>query len=322
MTASAQPDDEARFIARVAWACHQQGLTQAEAARLLGTTRPRVNRALADARRQGVVRISFDTPFAACFELEQRLCSAFGLRRALVAPVAGTPTDARPVISAALGAVLNEVLANRKVRRFGMAWGSTLHAAIRSVVSMRRTELEIISVMGGLTRGSDLNSFEITSQLARTVGAQHSFFTAPLYAGSAHTRDVIMELDVFRAVLDKLRRVDAIAMTAGDMSRRSLLIRDGVLTPVVIDELVALGAVGDVLGNFLDESGTPVDHPVNQRVIGIGLDDLAAIPNVILAAGGAHKVAIITAMLARGSIDTFVTDERTARALLRTREPA
>ena len=37
---------------------------------------------------------------------------------------------------------------------------------------------------------------------------------------------------------------------------------------------------------------------------------------MILAAGGPHKVAVNRAILRRGVVDTFVTDEATARALL------
>ena len=104
-----------------------------------------------------------------------------------------------------------------------------------------------------------------------------------------------MQLDVFREVLEKLRTVDAMAMAAGDLSKRSLLMRDGLPSDVSIEELIALGGVGDVLGTVIDAEGRPLDHPINERIIGIGLSDLSRIPNVILAAGGAHKVPVIRA---------------------------
>jgi DNA-binding transcriptional regulator LsrR (DeoR family) len=80
-----------------------------------------------------------------------------------------------------------------------------------------------------------------------------------------------------------------------------------------------MGAVGDVLGTVLDAQGRPIAHPINDRVIGIGLPDLARIPNVILAAGGLHKVPIVRALLGLGLVDTFVTDELTAAAVLEAR---
>jgi DNA-binding transcriptional regulator LsrR (DeoR family) len=309
-------DAEERFLAQVAWAYYTEGLTQEEVAGKLSTTRLRVNKALAEARRRGLVRFTFNTAFAACFDLEAALSARFGLTKAYVAPSPADPRDVQMIVGAALGHVLTEVLADPAVKLFGMSWGNTLNLATRFVGAIERPDLEVISVMGGLTKGSDLNSFEITTRLADLLGAQHSYFTAPLYAGSPETRDTIMELDVFRQVIEKIRAVDAIAMAAGDLSKRSLLMRDGLPSDVSMEELIAMGAVGDVLGCVLDAQGRPLPHPINDRVIGIGLPDLARIPNVILAAGGMHKVVIIRALLGLGLVNTFVTDEATARAVL------
>jgi lsr operon transcriptional repressor len=311
-----QIDTEERFLARVAWAYYVEGMTQEQVAQKVGATRLRVNQSLATARKSGLVRITFNTAFAACAELEEALTARYGLTQAYVAPAPQETRDVQMIVGAALGNLLSELLADTTIKRFGMSWGNTLNLATRFVAALERPDLEIMSVMGGLTRGSDLNSFEITTRLADLLGAQHSYFTAPLYAGSAASRDIIMQLDVFREVLEKLRTVDAMAMAAGDLSQRSLLMRDGLPADTTMDELLTLGGVGDVLGTVIDAQGRPVDHPINERVIGIGLHDLARIPNVILAAGGAHKVPVIRAVLGLGHIDTFVTDEATARDLL------
>lgn len=310
-------DIEERFLTRVSWAYHVEGLTQENVAKRLNTTRLRVNKALSEARRRGLVRVTFNTAFAACAELESSLAARYELQTVYVAPSPGRVDDTQMVVGAALGNLLSEVLADPKITLFGMSWGGTLNLATRFVEAMKRPELEVISVMGGLTKGSDLNSFEITTRLADLLGAQHSYFTAPLYAGSAESRNTIIELDVFREILEKLRSVDALAMAAGDMSERSLLMRDGLPSDTSMEELIALGAVGDILGTVINAEGEPIDHPINERIIGIGFNDLTRIPNVIAAAGGAHKVPVIKAMLKRPSmINTLVTDEATAQSLL------
>lgn len=308
-------DREERFLAQVAWAYYVERLTQEKVAEKLGATRLRVNRALGEALRRGLVRITFDTSFAACAELEAALRDRWGLRQAYVAPSPEKPDDVQMIVGAALGHLLSEVLADPAVRLFGMSWGGTLNLATRFVAATPRPDLEIISVMGGLTRGSDLNSFEITTRLADLLGASHSYFTAPLYAGSRESRDIIMGLDVFRELLAKLRSVDALAMAAGDLSARSLLVRDALPADVGAEELARAGGVGDLLGWIVDEEGRAIDHPVNDRVIGITLEDLARLPNVILAAGGLHKGPVIRAALQRGLVHTLVTDEATARVL-------
>lgn len=312
-------DTEERFLAQVAWAYHVEGLTQEKVAEKLGATRLRVNKAIAEARARGLVRITFNTAFAACAELEAALKARYGLKQAYVAPAPVEERDVQTIVGAALGNLLSEVLADPRLKLFGMSWGGTLNIATRFIASAKRPDIEVVSVMGGLTRGSDLNSFEITRRLADILGSQHSYFPAPLYAGSRESRDTIMQLDVFRDILQKLRSVDALAMAAGDISRRSLLMHDGLPADVTMEDLKALGAVGDVLGLVIDAEGKPVDHPINERVIGVGLEDLHSIPNVILAAGGRHKVAVVRAVLSHDVVDTLVTDETTARALLERR---
>jgi DNA-binding transcriptional regulator LsrR (DeoR family) len=309
-------DREERFMAQVAWAYYVERLTQEAVAQKLGTTRLRVNKALGEALRRGLVRITFDTAFAACAELEKALRDRWGLPGAYVAPLPERPEDVQMIVGAALGHQLSEFLAQPEVQLFGMSWGGTLNLATRFVAAMQRPDLEVISVMGGLTRGSDVNSFEITTRLADLLGASHSYFTAPLYAGSLETRDIIMDLDVFRELLTKLRSVHGLAMAAGDLSPRSLLVRDALPPDVSTEELAAQGGVGDLLGWIVDEDGHPINHPVNDRVIGISIEDLARLPNVILAAGGLHKVPIIRAALRRQVVGALVTDETTARALL------
>ncbi len=310
-------DLEERFLTRVSWAYHVEGLTQENVAKRLKTTRLRVNKALSEARRRGLVRVTFNTAFAACAELESGLAERYGLQTVYVAPSPTRVDDTQMIVGAALGNLLSEVLAEPQIKLFGMSWGGTLNLATRFVEAMKRPELEIISVMGGLTKGSDLNSFEITTRLADLLGAQHSYFTAPLYAGSAESRNTIIELDVFRDILEKLRSVDALAMAAGDMSERSLLMRDGLPSDTTMEELITLGAVGDILGTVINADGEPIDHPINERIIGIGFNDLTRIPNVIAAAGGAHKVPVIKAMLKRpGMVNTLVTDEATAQSIM------
>ncbi|MGA1599732.1 MAG: sugar-binding transcriptional regulator [bacterium] len=308
-------DEEERFLVRVAWACYIEGLTQAAAAERFGVTRLRVNKALGDVRRRGLLRVSINSAHAPCAELETRLRGTYGIQEAHVAPT-GDAETVQLRVGTALGNFLGRYLLNPEIQLFGMSWGNTLNYATRSMEPLGRPDLEIVTVMGGLSQGSDVNSFEITKSLAELCKAQHSYLTAPLYADSKRSRKTICELEVFREMISKIKSVDALAMAAGDLSSRALLIRYGLPKEVTVDELRRRGAVGDVLGYILDQDGQPIDHPINERIIGIELSDLMQVPNVILAAGGTHKVPIIRAALKAGLVRVLVTDEETAREML------
>lgn len=308
-------DTEEQLLVRLAWACEMEGLTQSEAAERFGTTRLRVNKALSEARRRGIVRISVDSVYAYSADLEWQLERRFRLLKAVVVP---SPVDASSVtqlVSAGLGAHLATLLTDEKLKTFGMSWGNTLNLATRFMQPINRPDLEIVSIMGGVTRGSDVNGYEITTRLADLCNARHSFFTAPLYASSPESQSVFLEQDVIVEMLEKIRSCGAVALATGDLDS-SLLVRDALPRDVDREGLIKKGGVGDITGHVLNKEGEMIDHPINGRVIGISLDDLAHIKNVILAAGGLHKVPILSAALKRGFVDTLVTDENTASALL------
>lgn len=96
------------------------------------------------------------------------------------------------------------------------------------------------------------------------------------------------------------------------------MVKYGLPRDVTMQELRDAGAVGDVLGRFLDAEGNEIDHPLNARTVGVNLNALADIPNKILTAAGKHKVPIIRAAIKRGLVDTLVTDDLTAELLLET----
>lgn len=310
-----QIDPEEQLLVRLAWACEIEGMTQADAAKRYGVTRLRVNRALSEARRRGILRVSVDSVFAAAAQLEWRLERKFRLMRAIVVPSPEDGVSVTPLVAAGLGAHLGDLLQNKELTRFGMSWGNTLNLATRHMQPLDRPDLEIVSIMGGVSRGSDVNGFEITTRLADLCNAQHSLFPAPLYAGSPESQALFMQQDVIRDMLQKIRSCDAIALATGDM-KSSLLVRDAMPKGVDPAELIAKGGVGDITGHILNAEGDLIDHPLNGQVIGLTLDEMARIKNVILAAGGMHKVPVIGAALKRGFVDTLVTDENTAQALI------
>ena len=91
---------------------------------------------------------------------------------------------------------------------------------------------------------------------------------------------------------------------------------DSALPPQDLDRLAGLKAVGDVCLNFFDRNGEPVDGGLRDRVIGIGVDDLRAVPRRIGVAGGHFEVEAIRAAALGGWVNVLVTDQFTARRLL------
>jgi DNA-binding transcriptional regulator LsrR (DeoR family) len=302
---------------RVAWLYYLENLTQAEIAQRLGLTRARVNRTLGECRESGLVRITLNSRFETCVALEQRLVAQGLLREATIIPTPEDPERLIEHLGRAAGDYISSFIADRRLSTIGIGWGATLRETIRHVQAAQRPELWITSMMGGLTQGLELNTFEVAGELARQLEARCRYLAAPIYAASPRSRDTILEQEIFDEVLERWTSIDLALLSLGDLSPRSLLIRNGLPSDVSVDDLKAKGAVGDVLGQFLDARGRGIAHPINRRAIAMPLEQLSMLPTVALIAGGSNKTRIIAAALQSRLAHVLVSDEDTVAAALK-----
>ena len=311
-----EQDDGEAFVTEVCWHYYVNGRTQAEIAQTLGVTRLRVNQAMQKARSSGVVKIQIESPFLSRIELQEELRARFPIDKAVVAPANREAYDYLAPVGAALASYLISNPAAAHWKSIGVSWGMTLQSAIRRLPQQSRPDVEIVSMIGGNTTGAAFNSFMIASGFAERFGAKYSVIAAPVYLSQKVDRRAFLSQEIFAEHFRKCENLDAAILVAGDVSSRSFLVATGLPREVSPAELIAAGAVGDILGRFLDVDGNEIPHPVNTRAIGVELDKLHSIPTRILAAAGGHKVDIIRAAMKRGLVDTLITDDVTAELLL------
>jgi len=309
-------DDSDAFVTEVCWHYYVNEMTQAEIARLLDVTRLRVNQAIQRAKSLGFVKIHIESPFLPRIEMQEELKQVLGLRRVAVSPAHKEYYDYHRSVGAALAAILTERLASGQWSSFGVSWGLTLDSAIRKLPRQSHPDLEVVSILGGTARGSTLNSFGIASGFANILGAHYSVLTAPIYLSEGIDRDKFLSQYALKDHFEKFGTLDAVLLTCSNVSEKSFLVEHGLPRELTPEALIEAGAIGDVLGHFLDKDGQSVSAEVDNRTIGMPLDQVQAIPEKIMAAAGPHKVEIIRAACKRGLVDTLVTDDTTARLLL------
>jgi DNA-binding transcriptional regulator LsrR (DeoR family) len=305
---------EAQIQARAAWYYYVGGLTQQEIADRLGLTRNRVNRIVGQARADGLVRVEIRLPLANCVALEERLKARYGLDEVTVVPATSDPSVQQQVIGEAAGVMLDSLLTDEI--GLGVGWGRTLRAAARRLAAQRLPGSWVTSLMGGLTRGSGTNTFEVATEFARTLRAECYYVAAPIYCPSVESRSTLLTHYGLAEVMRRAREGHIALVAVGDLSSRSLLASTNIVSEN-LPELQAAGAVGDLLGSFLDEYGRPINHPLNERVMALSPAELKAYPTSILASGGEHKLPIIRAVLNAGYVRRLVTDESVAEGLFR-----
>ena len=299
---------------RIAWLYYVEGLTQAEIADRMGVSRVKVVRDLQVGRQTGLVQIQINGRLAPCVALERRLEKAYALKEAVVVP---TPQDAAH-LPATLGIALGSWLSDRlrAGQTLAVGWGRTLHWSVRALRRRDLADLTVVALLGGIGRGSEINMYETASRVAETLGAQCYYLAAPAFAASPEMRAMLLAQAGLRDVLDRARRADIALVSVGTLGPTATNRRIGLLGDTETAELLAAGAVGDLLCTFLDPAGRPVDHPLNSCSVGLPVADLATLPAAVLASGGVEKVPMVRAALAGRYVNHLITDERTAEALV------
>lgn len=307
-------DPEEQLATRAAWLYFVAGLTQAQIGKRLGLNRTRVNRLLAHARDQGLVQINITGRLATCVELEEKLKQQYGLEDATVVPTPPDQAMIPQVIASAAAAALSVRL--KDGMSVGVGWGRTLRLSIQSVPRRELNRLSIVSLLGGLTRGSAMNPHETASHLADLVGAQCYYVAAPALTDTVTTRDLLIAQPMLREIFEKGERVDLAFLSVGELTPSCTMTRVGLVSRAEVDDLVKAGAVGDICAHWIDTQGRLVDHPLNSRVVALSPEKLRDIPCVVIASGGRTKSAALRGVLKGGMCDVIITDEQTAKSIL------
>ena len=302
--------------ARIAWYYYVAGLTQQEISDRLGIARARVNKIAGQLRADGSVVVDIRLPLVTCVELEEKLKAIYGLKQVAVVPSVADDEQLRRMIGDAGGIVLDALIGDNQCLSVG--WGRTLSASIKRLRSRQLKDSSVVSLMGGLTRGSETNTFEVSTELAKTLGADCYYVTAPIYCPSIESREILLTHSGVNEVMERARKSDLAIVSCGDLSHKTALTAMSSVGERLPD-LKKSGAVGEILGTFLDKHGLPVDHILNQRVIAMPPADLKMIPNSILISGGLYKADIIQAILRAGYVNGLVTDEAVAQRLVANR---
>lgn len=180
---------------------------------------------------------------------------------------------------------LRRHLAEHPAAVIGTGWGRTLEQMTLQMAGVSAPKARFISLMGSLTANSAYNPFEVVHSLAKTSGAEGFFLPVPFIADTPEAREVLLAQKSVQDALTLARSATVAYISLGELRQDSLLRQQGMITAQELDELHRLGAVGDTNGLFFDAAGQAVDHPLNRRTIGLGLEDLRIVPTVALVAG-------------------------------------
>jgi deoxyribonucleoside regulator len=321
MTARAEADDidlrslsaEGRelLMLQAAKGYYDLDRTMADIAKGLGLTRWQVARLLKDAREQGVVRIEIVPRVQRRPDLESRLQRMWGLREAIVVPDAGDESLAMDSVAQAAGQFLAALTPRPSL--VGVSWGRTMAAVAHWLPRRWNDGVEVVLLNGAMNiRATSTRTNNIAELFALAGNGRATVLPVPALVGRADTRAVLERDPVIESVLALGREAPVACFGMGGISSDSVLVSSG---SIGVDEIARLrkqGAVGDILGRFIDADGAIVDPELDARTVGL---DPARLPDKAVSMGiaaGERKHRVVLAALRARLINVLVTDERTA----------
>ncbi|MEM6942160.1 MAG: sugar-binding domain-containing protein [Pseudomonadota bacterium] len=310
-----RPEDE---VAQAAWLYYIGNLSQQEVSERLGISRFKVMRMLADARAQGMVRITVEHRTSRTLALADRLTEVFALAEVQVAPVPVGPDDydyARTAVGILAAAYLARIASGDRALTVGLGWGRTLSVMADNVAGVTNRNLTFVSLMGSVTHASHTAPGDVCVRLAEQTGGRAMLLPAPFVADDAAACAMLLSQRLVRETLEVARGASHAIMSVGECSDGAILFKSGLFTAAQMAELTGSGVVGDCCGVFYTADGTIADIPLNRCTPCVKPGEMADM-DVTVCAGGATKAAATLAVLRAGFVKRLLIDEVLAERLL------
>lgn len=139
---------------------------------------------------------------------------------------------------------------------------------------------------------------------------------APAYVESAEMRNRLLEQEAVAHTLAVAAEAGVALVGIGGTDDGCTMVRNGCLSIDEIARLRSQGAVGDVIGNFVDVEGRLIASPHRDRLIALSVEQLQRIDTVIAVVSEVEKPRAILGTLRAGVIDVLIVDAGNARAVL------
>ena len=310
--------DELRLMTKVARLYYVDGLRQTEIAEQLDISQATISRLLKRAQDEQIVRFSLNAPVGIHADLERQLESTYGLKEAIVVESLANDKQIMRDLGSAAAFYLNTTLKANEVIGIS-SWSASLLATVDAMMPVTRPiGAEVVQILGGVgTPTAESNAVHIVSRLAMLVQGQSILLPVPAVVGGLDTRQLYLQ-DPF--VCETIERFDSVTLALigiGSLEPSDLLASSGnVFSAQELQALRDQGAVGDVCLRYFDAEGVPVQTPLNNRVIGMELEQLRKVKRSVGIAGGERKQAAIRGALRGGYINVLITDLHTAQALV------
>lgn len=310
--------DDLRLMTKVAHLYYERGLGQQEIASRLHLSQSNVSRLLKRALQEQIVRITVSASQNVYTDLEDALETMYGLPEAIVVESSEDENDLLSALGSAAAYWLETTLEPGEIIGIS-SWSSALLAMVNAMHPFQHASgIRVVQILGGVGNPSaEVHAMQLTRRFSSLVQGEGIFLTAPGVASSPEARAAFLQDPFVSSTVALFEQISLALVGIGSVEPSALLASSGnVFSLAELQMLREQGAVGDICLHFFNEQGVPLETPLNERVIGISVEQLRRVKRAVGVAGGTRKQAAIRGALIGHWINVLVTDCQTARWLI------
>ena len=155
-------------------------------------------------------------------------------------------------------------------------------------------------------------------ELLRAIDVAHIhgkklYLTVNTLLKNRELKEILIQDDTIKTALQLAQNADVILTSVGSVEYKTW---ENYLGESTFHLLGNKGAVGHIGGHFYDINGKEINTSLNDRMIGIGYDDLKRWKNVVCVAYGEAKAEAVAGALRGGFINTLIIDSACGEKLL------
>ncbi|MGI6140530.1 MAG: sugar-binding transcriptional regulator [Caldicoprobacterales bacterium] len=309
--------DKKKLLVNISRLYYEHNYSQQMIAEKLNLSRPYVSKLISEAKDKGIVKIIINDPDEMETSIELSVREKFGLLKVIAIPTIDAETDIISRIGKAAGRYLDNIIKDNDI--IGTAWGTTLYNFSTNVVP--RGDLKNITVVqlcGGISNiEKNIFASEIPKNLADMYKGTPYILPLPAVVDNSRVKEIILREKNISKVLDIANKANIAIFTMGPFGYDGALSRAGYISHDDVDRLIKKGAVGDICTRIIDIDGNVCDENLNNRTIGIELDELKKKEYRIGVAVGENRLNCIYAALKKQYANVLITDEEIALKLLK-----
>jgi deoxyribonucleoside regulator len=308
--------DDFSILVEVARLYYEHNLSQQEIARKVGVSRPGISRLLQRARDEGIVRIEIIDPVKRGTQLEASLKLKFSLKNVVVVP---NDTGNSNIIKSRLGGAAVKMMDQLIIEGtiLGVSWGTTMQEVSKRVPVRPIKDMIVVQLNGGVSRAEyDTHASEVAQKIGESYRAIPFLLPLPAIVDNAKVKQAIISDKNISRTLQLAREATVAMYTIGSFGFESVLVKADYFDSEELHHLLEQGAVADICSRIINHDGKICSSELNDRTIGIELEDLQKKPYSIAVAGGQEKLKAIKAGLRGNLFNVLITDEWVANELL------